>query len=71
MLAQKGNRVFKNVMLLLVGLFLVFCMSHETLAQGKEVFPSRTVTIVVPWAAGGSSDTAARVMAKHLSEIWG
>ncbi len=70
MFAQKGKRVFKIFMFFAAGLSLVLCATHEASAQ-KEAFPSKTVTIIVPWSAGGSSDATARVMAKHLSDLWG
>jgi tripartite-type tricarboxylate transporter receptor subunit TctC len=34
-------------------------------------FPNRTVTIVVPFPAGGSSDVLARVLSLRLAEYWG
>jgi len=34
-------------------------------------FPSRTVTIVSPYQAGGTSDIIARILAQKLSEKWG
>lgn len=37
-------------------------------AQG---FPSKPVRLVVPFPAGGSTDTVTRVVAKRLSEDWG
>jgi tripartite-type tricarboxylate transporter receptor subunit TctC len=33
-------------------------------------FPSKPVTIVVPYPPGGSNDTFARVLSKHLSDLW-
>jgi len=36
-----------------------------------EGFPSRTVTIVSPYQAGGTSDIIARILAQKLSEQWG
>ena len=38
-------------------------------AQGNEAadYPNRVVTMVVPWAAGGSTDAIARVLAARLS----
>ncbi|RZI93910.1 MAG: tripartite tricarboxylate transporter substrate binding protein [Variovorax sp.] len=39
-------------------------------AQGGK-FPSKTVTIVVPYSAGGGTDIVGRLMAQRLSELWG
>lgn len=38
---------------------------------GAETFPSRAVTIVVPYNAGGGTDASARAIAKGLSQHWG
>lgn len=34
-------------------------------------FPERTVTLVIPWAAGGGTDNVARMFATRLSDMWG
>ncbi len=36
-----------------------------------QVFPNRTVRIVVPYPAGGSTDIIGRTIAQKLSEMWG
>ena len=36
-------------------------------AQG---FPTKQVTIIVPFSAGGSVDVVARTLGKHMSEAW-
>ena len=36
-----------------------------------QSFPSQTVRIVVPYAAGGSTDVLARALARDLSTVWG
>ena len=41
------------------------------LGANADEFPSRTVTIVSPYQAGGTSDIIARVLAQKLSERWG
>ena len=33
-------------------------------------YPTRPLTLVVPFAAGGPSDVAGRVIAQRMSEIW-
>ena len=40
-------------------------------AQKPLDWPNRVVRIVVPVAAGGPTDTVARVLADQLSKIWG
>jgi tripartite-type tricarboxylate transporter receptor subunit TctC len=42
----------------------------QVCAAGAEVFPTRTVRLIVPNPAGGSNDAAARILAQALSEIW-
>jgi tripartite-type tricarboxylate transporter receptor subunit TctC len=39
-------------------------------AQDKP-FPTKPVTIVVPYSAGGGTDIVGRLMAQRLSELWG
>lgn len=36
-------------------------------AAAQDAWPSRAVTLVVPWAAGGSTDAVARIFAQKLS----
>jgi tripartite-type tricarboxylate transporter receptor subunit TctC len=38
-------------------------------AQAEE-FPTRPVTIMVPFTAGGPSDVAMRVLAEELQKVW-
>jgi tripartite-type tricarboxylate transporter receptor subunit TctC len=35
-------------------------------AQAQEAWPQRPVTIIVPFAAGGSADLLARILQQHL-----
>ncbi len=34
-------------------------------------YPSKPITIVVPYSAGGSTDVLVRMVAKHLGDAWG
>jgi tripartite-type tricarboxylate transporter receptor subunit TctC len=45
------------------------CIS--TANAGEAAYPARTVTIIMPYAAGGSSDILARAIAKGLTDAWG
>jgi tripartite-type tricarboxylate transporter receptor subunit TctC len=40
-------------------------------AVGAEEFPTRTVTVISPYQAGGTNDIIARLLAQKLSERWG
>jgi tripartite-type tricarboxylate transporter receptor subunit TctC len=40
-------------------------------AQGPGTYPSQSIRIVVPYPAGGATDTLARLMATKLQEAWG
>jgi tripartite-type tricarboxylate transporter receptor subunit TctC len=46
-------------------------MGHLAAAAGADGFPSRTVTLVVPYPPGGSVDGVARILALKLGETTG
>ncbi|HZP74627.1 MAG TPA: tripartite tricarboxylate transporter substrate binding protein [Pseudolabrys sp.] len=50
-------------------LLFVALLNVET--TRAEDFPSRVVTIISPYQAGGTSDIIARILAQKLSERWG
>ena len=51
---------------------ILACAALGANAQGQaQPWPSRTVRIVVPYAAGGNSDVMARVVAQRLTEHFG
>lgn len=41
------------------------------LAQGAAAFPSRPITLIVPFSAGGTADIFGRMIAEHLHKTWG
>ena len=57
----------KNHKSLILIIFLFFA-AGAALAQG---YPGKTVRLIVPFAAGGSTDIIGRVLAQKLTEAWG
>src|SRR5215207_4507516 len=47
----------------------VVLLGSVTCAQAQ--YPSKTITLVVPFAAGGSNDIVARAIGKKLGDAWG
>jgi tripartite-type tricarboxylate transporter receptor subunit TctC len=39
-------------------------------AENAQSFPSKSITIIVPYSPGGTTDLLARVLGKHLSDVW-
>ena len=54
-------------MRLIVSLFLGLC---AVFAANAQDYPSRPVRIIVPYAPGGVTDIAARIVGNKLSETW-
>jgi tripartite-type tricarboxylate transporter receptor subunit TctC len=40
-------------------------------AHAQEAWPTRTVTIIVPFTPGGGTDIGTRIVAQRLSQMWG
>jgi tripartite-type tricarboxylate transporter receptor subunit TctC len=50
---------------------LVLAAAAWSLAAEAQTYPTRPVTMVVPYAAGGAFDTIARILAVRMSELLG
>lgn len=46
-------------------------VSRQAFAQGASGWPNRIIRIIVGFPPGGGADSAARIAASRLSEIWG
>ena len=47
-----------------------FCLRPLCPALGAD-YPSRPITVVVPFPAGGPSDVVARIVAEHMGKVLG
>lgn len=50
---------------------ITFALLASFSASGQTNFPTRDVTILVPFAAGGPTDVIIRILAERLSARWG
>jgi tripartite-type tricarboxylate transporter receptor subunit TctC len=56
----------------LAALLLAACaLGAGAPVHAQDVWPNRSVRMVVPFAAGGATDVVARALAKDLGELWG
>jgi tripartite-type tricarboxylate transporter receptor subunit TctC len=60
-------------MMLRTGSLLALACCSITLATpaAAQVYPAKSIRIIAPFPAGGSSDTIARIIALKLNEAWG
>lgn len=58
-------------LVLTLGLFLAAFLLVAPATAFAQDFPSETIEIIVPWAAGGNADQQARVLANASEEILG
>ena len=55
--------------ILIVALALALIAGHAPAAA--QTYPSRTITLIVPFPPGGSTDVAGRILAQHMGETLG
>ena len=53
------------------GAFLAAALVMTSPALRAQSYPSRQITLIVPFAAGGSNDVVARAIGRKLNEAWG
>src|SRR5215510_8688353 len=56
--------------LLLLAMALASCVAGIERAEAQS-YPSRTITLIVPFPPGGSTDTVARIMAEKMQSLLG
>jgi tripartite-type tricarboxylate transporter receptor subunit TctC len=68
-LTPKGDREDRMVCTRICALAAALCVVAST--AFAQTYPARPITIVVPAAAGGVTDTLGRMLAKRLTDKWG
>jgi tripartite-type tricarboxylate transporter receptor subunit TctC len=62
-------KVLRRELLQLVGVVAAACASVET--GSAQNFPTRPITMIVPFAAGGATDVTARIVGEQMSRTLG
>jgi tripartite-type tricarboxylate transporter receptor subunit TctC len=62
-------KLLRRLFLRLVGVIAVTCAGVQTGAT--QNFPTRPITMIVPFAAGGATDVTARIVGEHMSRTLG
>ena len=53
------------------GAFFVAALVLTSPAARAQTYPSRQITLVIPFAVGGSNDIVGRAIGRKLTEVWG
>ena len=62
-------RLAASAMVMLLAVSSLFAAGQAEMEE--EAYPSRAITVIVPWGPGGVSDTRARIIAEYVEEIIG
>jgi tripartite-type tricarboxylate transporter receptor subunit TctC len=54
-----------------IGAFLAASLVLASPAARAQTYPSRQITLIIPFAVGGSNDLVGRAIGKKLAETWG
>ena len=54
-----------------IGAFLAAALVLASPAARAQTYPSRQITLIIPFAVGGSNDLVGRAIGKKLAETWG
>ena len=46
-------------------------LAAPMIGRAQGAYPSKQIRMVVPFAAAGTTDLLGRIVAQHLTEVWG
>jgi tripartite-type tricarboxylate transporter receptor subunit TctC len=69
--AKAGNNKESGMSAFITGLAVALGLSLASAADAQDAYPSRPITIVVGYGAGGSTDIATRIVAAHMEKTLG
>ena len=61
----------KRIVVALLILSLLLCVFASGCQSKKDVYPSKSINMIIPYSAGGGTDNLARVIAQYLGEELG
>ena len=67
MMASRFERTSRSIIVAVAAAWIVSCNAPAA----AQVYPTRPVTVVVPFAAGGGNDILARLIAQHMGKALG
>src|SRR5262245_44556997 len=70
-LDARGKSPVRRIKVGLVALAALAVLLPTEKSRAQDAYPTRLVRIIVPYPAGGGTDTLARLLADQLSRKWG
>src|SRR5262245_5185265 len=70
-LDARGKSPMRRIKVGLVALAALAVLLPTEKSRAQDAYPTRLVRIIVPYPAGGGTDTLARLLADQLSRKWG
>src|SRR5262249_27365112 len=61
----------RNSLMIKAATLLAAALVLASPAARAQTWPSRSITLIIPFAAGGSNDVVGRAIGKKLTEAWG
>ena len=68
---MRASRFLRTRGALIAGLVAALAVAFAAGPAAAQIYPTRPVTIVVPFAAGGGNDILARLIAQHMGQALG